>query len=85
MNHVYILQSLSDPAQFYTGLCTIVDARLAAHNAGQSPHTAKFKPWRLLSSHYFVDEKVAIAFERYLKSGSGRAFAAKRLRGEAST
>lgn len=79
-HYVYILQSLADPTQFYTGLCSNVDARLAAHNAGQSPHTSKFKPWRLLSSHFFADENAAIAFERYLKSGSGRAFAAKRLR-----
>jgi predicted GIY-YIG superfamily endonuclease len=57
-----------------------VDQRLAAHNAGQSPHTSKYKPWRLLSSHYFADPRLAAAFERYLKSGSGRAFAAKRLR-----
>ena len=84
-HYVYILQSLSDPAQFYTGLCTDVDAQLAAHNAGQSPHTAKVKPWRLISSHFFVDPKVAAAFERYLKSGSGRAFAAKRLRQTSST
>ena len=79
-HYVYILQSQSDPTQFYTGLCTDVDARLAAHNAGQSPHTSKSKPWRLISSHFFIDQNVAAAFERYLKSGSGRAFAAKRLR-----
>lgn len=81
MNYVYVLQSLSNPDQFYTGLCADVGKRLAAHNAGQSPHTSKFKPWRLLSSHYFADPSVAAAFERYLKTGSGRAFAAKRLRG----
>jgi predicted GIY-YIG superfamily endonuclease len=80
MNYVYILQSVSNPDQFYTGLCKDVEHRLAAHNAGQSPHTSKFKPWRVLSSHYFADPNVAAAFERYLKSGSGRAFAAKRLR-----
>ena len=81
MKHwVYILQSLDHPNQFYTGLCADTDARLAAHNAGQSPHTAKFKPWRLISSHYFANPTTAAAFERYLKSGSGRAFAAKRLR-----
>lgn len=83
-NYAYILQSLSDPTQFYTGLCTDIDARLAAHNAGQSPHTSKFKPWRLLSSHFFSDEQVAVAFECYLKSGSDRAFAAKHLRGSAA-
>ena len=79
-HYVYVLQSLAFPDQFYTGLCADIDTRLAAHNSGQSPHTSKFKPWRLLSSHYFADPAVASAFERYLKSGSGRAFAAKRLR-----
>jgi len=80
MNYVYILQSVSHPGQFYTGLCEDVAARLSAHNAGQSPHPSKFKPWRLLSFHYFARPEVAAAFERCLKSGSGRAFANKRLR-----
>jgi predicted GIY-YIG superfamily endonuclease len=80
MNYVYILQSISDPDQFYTGLCKDVQARLHAHNAGQSPHTSKYKPWRLLSCHWFERPETAAAFERYLKTGSGRAFAQKRLR-----
>ena len=80
MNYVYVVQSITDPNQFYTGLCGDVQKRLAAHNAGQSPHTSKYKPWRLVSAHYFADDQVAAQFERYLKSGSGRAFAAKRLR-----
>ena len=80
MHFVYILQSISHPDQFYTGLCTDVPARLSAHNAGQSPHTSKYKPWRLLSYHWFERPEAAAAFERYLKSGSGRAFAQKRLR-----
>jgi putative endonuclease len=80
MNYVYILQSISHPEQFYTGLCKNIESRLAAHNAGQSPHTSKFKPWRLLSYHYFERPETAAAFERYLKSGSGRAFAIGRLR-----
>ena len=49
MNDVYILQSLSHPGQFYTGLCRDVSARLMAHNSGQSPHTSKYRPclrWR---------------------------------------
>jgi predicted GIY-YIG superfamily endonuclease len=80
MNYVYILQSVSDPHRFYTGLCKDVQARLAAHNAGQSPHTSKFKP---LARHLLPlvrKTETAAAFERYLKSGSGRAFAQKRLR-----
>lgn len=79
-NCVYILQSLDSPEEYYTGLTNNIGARLAAHNAGQSPHTAKHKPWKLLSYHRFECEAVAIAFEKYLKSGSGRAFAKKHLR-----
>lgn len=79
-HYVYILQSLSHPEQYYTGLCSDMSGRLAAHNAGQSPHTAKHKPWKLVSCHWFETETTAVAFERYFKSGSGRAFALKRLR-----
>ncbi len=79
MNYVYLLQSLNHPDRFYTGLCKDVQARLASHNAGQSPHTSKYKPWKLLSFHYFDRPETAAAFERYLKSGSGRAFANKHL------
>ena len=75
MNYVYILQSVSYPNQFYTPLCKDIDAHLASHNAGQSPHTSKYKPWRLVSFHYFERPEAAVAFERDLKSGSGRAFA----------
>ena len=80
MHCVYIIQRLSDPSQYYTGRSANVRKRLAGHNAGQSPHTSKYKPWRLISAHYFADPHVAAEFERYLKTGSGRAFAAKRLR-----
>jgi hypothetical protein len=52
---------------------------LIKHNAGEVPHTSKFRPWRVRTDVAFVDEKLAIAFEKYLKSGSGRAFAKKRL------
>jgi putative endonuclease len=53
MHYVYILQSVDHPDQFYTGLSNDVESRLASHNAGQSPHTSKYKPWRLLSCHWF--------------------------------
>jgi predicted GIY-YIG superfamily endonuclease len=43
------------------------------------PHTSKYKPWRVKTYLSFSDESRAIAFEKYLKSPSGRAFAAKRL------
>ena len=52
---------------------------MRAHNAGQSVHTAKYKPWKLATYLAFDDEEKARQLERYLKSHSGMAFAAKRL------
>ena len=80
MKYVCLLQSINHPDETYIGLTDDLRARLSAHNAGQSLHTAKFKPWRLVTYVAFSDEQKAIAFERYLKTASGRAFANKRLR-----
>jgi putative endonuclease len=43
------------------------------------PHTSKYVPWRLVTYLAFSNEQQAQAFEGYLKSGSGHAFARKRL------
>ena len=80
MTYVYRLESLAFPGQFYIGRTNDLRVRLADHNSGKSPHTAKYKPWRLVTYLAFADEAKAIAFERYLKTASGRAFANKRLR-----
>ena len=72
---VYVLQSVIDSRRHYVGLTSDVNARLAVHNSGGSRHTATDRPWRLLVSLDFADEGAAVQFERYLKSGSGRAFA----------
>ena len=79
MKYVYLLQSTSHPDQRYVGLTSDLKKRLAAHNAGQSSHTVKFRPWTLVSYLAFTDDAKATAFEKYLKSGSGHAFANKRL------
>ena len=78
MKYVYILQSI-DSAHFYTGVTDDLRARLSKHNAGEVPHTSKYKPWRLKTYVAFSDEKQAFNFEKYLKSPSGRAFTKKRL------
>ena len=78
MKYVYILESL-DGEHLYTGITDDVPARLVRHNAGEVFHTSKYRPWRLRTYIAFTDEKLAVAFEKYLKSGSGRAFAKKRL------
>lgn len=80
MKYVYFLQSIDYPDQHYVGLTDDLRARVRVHNSGGSPHTAKYKPWRLITYVGFSDEAKAVAFERYMKSSSGRAFAKKRLR-----
>jgi putative endonuclease len=80
MKYVYLLESVDFPDQTYVGLTDDLKSRFEAHNAGSSPHTSKYKPWRLVTYLAFSDEAKAVAFERYLKSASGRAFAKKRLR-----
>jgi putative endonuclease len=80
---VYILRSQIDPRRYDTGLASDVPARLAAHNAGRSTHTATGQPRELLVVVEFVefaDEQRAGRFERYLKSGSGCAFAKRHFR-----
>jgi predicted GIY-YIG superfamily endonuclease len=79
MNYVYLIETVGPDRQRYVGLTTNLKQRIEDHNAGKSPHTAKFKPWRLVTYVAFSDQPRAIAFERYLKSGSGHAFANKRL------
>jgi len=72
---VYLLQSLSNPDKRYIGKTSDLKSRLSDHNAGKSPHTAQFRPWKMVVAVYFADDKKAHLFERYLKDGSGHAFA----------
>lgn len=80
MFYVYLLRSKSHPQQVYTGFTEDLRQRLAEHNSGKSPHTSQYKPWILETYLAFSDRSQAQAFEQYLKTGSGIAFANKRLR-----
>ena len=74
---VYILRSLSDSDRFYTGLTSDLDSRLEWHNHGPCGFTVDHRPWSLVVSLTFASEKHARRFERYLKTGSGRAFSTR--------
>ena len=78
MKYVYILESV-EGAHFYVGVSEDTEARLLDHNAGKVTHTAKFRPWKLRTFIGFSDPSRALAFEKYLKSASGRAFSTKRF------
>jgi putative endonuclease len=73
--YVYLLVSEADPRHHYTGITDDLEERLRHHNSGASPHTAKYRPWHIETCVAFADKAKAIAFEGYLKSGSGREFA----------
>ena len=75
MHYTYILESLTKPGDRYIGHSSDLKERLKKHNAGRVKHTAKLKPWRLRLYIAFETLGQAQRFERYLKSGSGHAFA----------
>lgn len=77
--YVYRLQSLCQPEFGYTGTATNLKRRLLQHNQGENTSTRHFKPYRIHFAAAFPDKKKALSFEAYLKTGSGSAFAKKRL------
>ena len=77
--YVYILVSEADGTKHYTGITRDLSGRLQEHNRGHCPHTTKCKPWRIETVIAFTSEAKARAFEKYLKSGSGREFARRRF------
>ena len=77
---VYVLKNNESPQRYYTGVTSDVAKRPAEHNAGNCVHTARYRPWCVDLVLVFPDEGRAVAFERYLKSGSGVAFAQRHLR-----
>ncbi len=79
MHYVYLIRSLSHPNQTYIGNTVNLNQRLETHNSGGSIHTRQHRPWELVLFLGFKDKLKATAFEKYLKSGSGSAFAKKRL------
>jgi putative endonuclease len=79
MRYVYLLKSQSHPEQRYVGLTGDLKARLASHNRAENKHTSKYVPWQLVTYLAFSSEQMAREFESYLKTGSGQAFANKRL------
>ncbi len=79
MHYVYLLRSKKDSSQTYIGLTDDLQARLVSHNQGANKHTAKFRPWERVTYIAFQSRERAAEFERYLKAGSGHAFAKRHL------
>ena len=79
MFYVYRLQSRPHPSFAYTGYSTDLKRRLSEHNRGQVKSTSPHAPFDLIFYAAFEKPSTARSFESYLKTGSGKAFANKRL------
>ena len=77
---IYVIRSCVNESQWYVGSTSELTRRIEEHNDGRSPHTSKYRPWKLVVSLRFADGYRALAFEKYLKSGSGRAFSRRHFR-----
>ena len=75
MHYAYVIESLSDPGRLYRGSTRDIEKRLTYQNAGKSKHTSKYCPWKLKAYIAIETKELALRLERYLKSGSGHAFA----------
>ena len=59
---------------YYIGCTTDLRERIERHNKGQVSATANRQPLELIAYFAFKNKYTAFNFEKYLKSGSGRAF-----------
>jgi len=76
MKIVYILQSEKDNSVYVGNTGDLTD-RFKRHNEGRVPSTKDRLPWKLVCYLTFENIQTAYDFERYLKTGSGRAFTKK--------
>jgi predicted GIY-YIG superfamily endonuclease len=74
---VYILKCVDGTS--YVGCTTDVNRRISEHNSHKVHYTREKTPVNLVTYISFTDKYKAFEFEKYLKSGSGRAFLHKRL------
>ena len=78
MFYVYIIKSKKDNS-FYKGFTEDLKNRLNEHNNGKAKYTSTKGEYDLVWYCAFQNKNKAIDFEKYLKQGSGFAFARKRL------
>lgn len=75
MYYVYMLMCADKKP--YTGCTSDLKERVKRHDDGYVPATKSRLPIKLVNYVAFEDKYKAFEFEKYLKSGSGRAFIKK--------
>lgn len=74
---MYYVYSLKCSDGYYIGCTDDLEDRLGRHEKGQVPATAERLPVKIDFYFALQDKYKAFEFEKYLKSGSGRAFVKK--------
>lgn len=77
MYYVYVLKCNNNST--YTGCTHDLKERYLRHVKGHVPATMSLLPVELIFYCAFMNKFKAFEFEKYLKSGSGRAFMKKRF------
>ena len=77
MFYAYLLK-LSN-GDIYSGSTDNLTKRFEKHQLGHVPHTSKFRPVKMIWYLAFETKQLALSFEKYLKSSSGKAFRNKHL------
>ncbi len=73
MYYVYLLISETHLEEYYIGSTNDLRRRLVEHNLGDSPSTARYKPWKLVYYEAYLTEELARMREKRLKHhGSGK-------------
>ena len=78
MYYVYILRN-SETGKHYTGFSEDLKRRLKSHKEKTVKTTKTSGEYKLVFYSAVENKTKALDFERYLKHGSGHAFAKKRL------
>jgi len=78
MWYTYVIQSNKD-GYWYTGITDDLRKRLSLHNSGKVPSTKNRTPFELIYYEACMSEENAIAREKQLKTGFGRAYLKMRL------
>jgi predicted GIY-YIG superfamily endonuclease len=77
MQYVYLLKCSDNTT--YTGCTQNLEERLLRHQQKQVLYTSTRLPVKLVTYIAFSEKYKAFEFEKYLKSGSGKAFSNKRF------
>lgn len=78
MYYAYILESKKD-GTFYIGSTKNLIQRFKEHNQHDSTYSSTKAPFKIAWYSAFKTKKLALDFEKYLKSSSGFAFRNKHL------